>query len=69
MNNQLTKLNDLNSYIENMDEQQLEMIQKKIYEMQFKRLDRALSEVADQVNKLEEARKNRQRNERKTIRA
>lgn len=40
-----------------MDEQQLEMIQKKIYEMQFKRLDRALSEVADQVNKLEEARK------------
>lgn len=56
MDNGLVKFSEITDFIESMDETQIELLQKKIYDMQFKRIDKALSEVVDQVSKLSEAR-------------
>lgn len=56
MSTQMMKFDEFTNYIERMDESQIELLQKKIYDMQFSRLDKALSEVSDQLNQLSEAR-------------
>jgi hypothetical protein len=56
MSNEIARFNDFNHFLENMDDTQLDMVQKKIYTMQLQKLDRALAEVTDKVEKLEEAR-------------
>lgn len=50
------KFNQFTNALDGMDETQIELLQKKIYDIQFKKIEKALSEVVDQVNKLSEAR-------------
>jgi hypothetical protein len=50
------RLDELDSFIEQLDQPQLDMIQKKIYQIQLSSLTQALVNVADKVDKLEQAR-------------
>lgn len=56
MTNEIMRLDELDSFIEQLDQPQLDMIQKKIYQMQLASLTQALVNVSDKVEKLEQAR-------------
>lgn len=51
---EIARFDHLNLMIEQLDDTQLDMVQKKIYAMQIQKLDRALSEVTEKVNMLEQ---------------
>ena len=53
---EIARFDHLNLMIEQLDDTQLDMVQKKIYAMQIQKLDRALTEVTEKVNMLEQAR-------------
>ena len=56
MSKDIMKFNELTNIVEGMDENQINLLQEKIYDMKFRRLNKALMQVADQVSKLSEAR-------------
>lgn len=52
----IARLNEFSEMLEQLDDAQLDLISKKIYALQFQKLDRAISEVVEKVNVLEQAR-------------